>query len=191
MHRDGTGEERRLHLPHQLHLIRTGDELTFQRVSAEATREAPVLSEQGAEVELPIPGCAFVPGTAWMARAEIVSGELLQEVRAALKCEDWATVWHRLAPTRYVVYIDSDTLDASLCVRTRRAGDRLQPLGMQHEKKVQDILVDKHIARAERERIPLFFSAEHCIWLGGVTIDERVRLTCRTRKIVRLSLIQT
>jgi tRNA(Ile)-lysidine synthase len=191
LHRDGTGEELQLHLPHQLHLIRAGEKLTFQHVAVDTTWEAPVLPEPGAEVELPIPGCASVPGTAWIARAEIVSGELLQEVRAALECEDWATVWHRLAPTRYVVYIDSDTLDDSLHVRTRRAGDRLRPLGMQHEKKVQDILVDKRIARAERERIPLFFSAEHCIWLGGVTIDERVRLTSRTRHIVRLSLIPT
>ena len=70
-----------------------------------------------------------------------------------------------------------------LHVRTRRDGDRIQPLGMTHEKKIQDILVDKHIPRAQRSQIPLFFSATHCIWLAGIQVDNRVRLTPDTQRI--------
>jgi tRNA(Ile)-lysidine synthase len=77
----------------------------------------------------------------------------------------------------------------ALVVRTRQPGDRIQPLGMSHEKKVQDILVDKHIARSERDRIPIFFSEGSSVWLGGICIDERVRLTATTRRILRLSLV--
>jgi tRNA(Ile)-lysidine synthase len=77
-----------------------------------------------------------------------------------------------------------------LCVRTRRDGDRIRPLGMAYEKKVQDVLVDKHIPRAERDQIPLFFAPTHCVWLAGVHLDDRVRLTKETRNIVRLSIFQ-
>jgi tRNA(Ile)-lysidine synthase len=62
---------------------------------------------------------------------------------------------------------------------------------MAQEKKVQDILVDNHIARSERMHIPLFFSASHCIWLAGVCLDDRVRLTEATQRIVRLSIFPT
>jgi tRNA(Ile)-lysidine synthase len=64
----------------------------------------------------------------------------------------------------------------------------MQPLGMQHEKKVQDLLVDKHISRSERELLPLFFTEHVCAWLGGVTLDQRVRLTAETQRILCLSM---
>jgi tRNA(Ile)-lysidine synthase len=67
----------------------------------------------------------------------------------------------------------------------------MQPLGMQHEKKVQDVFVDKRISRAEREQLPLFFkeqSEQQCVWLGGVTLDQRVRLTSQTQRILCLLL---
>jgi tRNA(Ile)-lysidine synthase len=59
---------------------------------------------------------------------------------------------------------------------------------MAHEKKIKDILIDRHIPRAERDRIPLFFSLSHCLWLAGIALDDRVRLTRDTRHILRLSI---
>jgi tRNA(Ile)-lysidine synthase len=95
--------------------------------------------------------------------------------------------------SRYVVYIDAASLGERLLVRTRRPGDRMQPLGMAHEKKVQDILVNAHIPRAERASIPLFFSGSalpFCAWLGGICLDQRARLTKETGQVARLSLVQ-
>ncbi|MBV9617550.1 MAG: tRNA lysidine(34) synthetase TilS, partial [Ktedonobacteraceae bacterium] len=125
----------------------------------------------------------------WIAIAEFVSGTILQTVRDALQREDWDAVWRVLAYDRYNDYIDTAGGCELLRVRTRRAGDRMQPLGMNQEKKVQDILVDRHIARAEREQIPLFFSDIHCLWLAGVSVDNRVRLTCTTQTIMHLSIV--
>jgi len=141
------------------------------------------------EASLPLPGELAIPGTPWIARAELLIGALMEEVKTALRSANWPEVWRLLANSRYVVYVDAQNLDTCLQVRTRRPGDRIQPLGMTHEKKVQDILVDYHIARPEREFIPLFFSASHCIWLAGLCLDERVRLTGDTEHVARLSII--
>jgi tRNA(Ile)-lysidine synthase len=141
------------------------------------------------EVTLLIPGEVAVPGTVWVARAEMLTGALLDKVKGALRSEDWPQVWHLLPASRYAVYIDAASIGNTLHVRTRGPGDRLQPLGMLHEKKVQDILVDKRIARPVRDSIPLFFSASHCIWLAGVSLDERVRLTSKTERIIHLSIV--
>ncbi len=146
---------------------------------------SPVVSE----ASLPLPGELAIPGTPWIARAELLIGALMEEVKTALRSANWPEVWRLLANSRYVVYVDAQNLDTCLQVRTRRPGDRIQPLGMTHEKKVQDILVDYHIARPEREFIPLFFSASHCIWLAGLCLDERVRLTSNTEHVARLSII--
>jgi tRNA(Ile)-lysidine synthase len=113
-------------------------------------------------------------------------------VQRALRREDWQAVWQYLPVSRYVVYIDSTGMGERLLVRNRRPGDRMQPLGMEHEKKVQDILVDAHIPQEERDSIPLFFSgsaSSYCAWLGGVCLDQRARLTKETGQIARLSLV--
>ena len=137
---------------------------------------------------LPIPGQIEVPGTPWIATAEGLPDELAKSVKQALHHEDWSEVWRLLPATRHTVYLDRDTIDSCIWVRTRHPGDRIQPLGMTHEKKVQDVLVDNHIPRTERASIPLFFSASHCIWLAGICLDNRVRLTTSTQHIVCLSI---
>ncbi len=179
-----------LDLPGHLSAICRGGNLIIT-LNNDSSRErgARSLLHDNEEVVLPIPARSAVPGTSWIACAEVVSGTLLQTAREALQREDWPTLWRVLVANRYVVYVDAASVGAALRVRTRRAGDRMRPLGMVHEKKIQDILVDRHIARAERERIPLFFSAAHCVWLAGIAVDDRVRLSSTTREIVRLSII--
>lgn len=129
-----------------------------------------------------------IPGTPWRAKAEYLPSDIEQQVIEALQHGNWQDVWRLLPPSRYVVYINAQVAGSLLRVRVRRPGDRMQPLGMRHEKKVQDILVDAHIPRGERDTLPLFFSDTHCLWLAGVCIDERAKLTSQTRRIVRLSI---
>jgi tRNA(Ile)-lysidine synthase len=228
--RKSKGRELERHLPGRLRMLRRGEDIFFELVN-ERLRE--VVNGQ-AEAVLALPGRMVVPGTSWLAVAEVITGEQAQAIKAEVVTSEQvqaikAGIQHAkemeaneaegmsgrgisgrergisgrgpasplpsswrggsLVTERNVVYIDGDRVGAALCVRTRRPGDRIQPLGMAHEKKVQDILVDKHIARSEREQIPLFFSEEHGVWLGGICIDERVRLTATTQRIVRLSFV--
>jgi len=181
----GQAQAKMLDLPCSLRLVSLFRTATFERLS----QRNPQKEHTGAlAVALPVPGRVAVPGTAFMAVAETLPDELLTTVREALARENWATVWRLLPPTRYTVYIDADRTGSSLMVRTRRAGDRIRPLGMAHEKKIKDMLIDRHIPRAERDRIPLFFSSSHCLWLAGIALDDRVRLTRDTRHILRLSI---
>ncbi len=223
-------QERTLHLPQGLCVIRNFNEVTFERltvrrgryfadaqhkfvaptadlsakwnVGADLSRPPPIYRPNGGQYEpsirseekaeaalLPVPGRIEVPGTPWIAVTELVSAELMEKVKQALRLENWPEVWRLLPPARHAVYIDGDVAGTLLQVRTRRPGDRMQPLGLQYEKKVQDIFVDKHVARRERESVPLFFTASHCIWLAGVCLDERARLTSKTQQVVRLSII--
>ncbi len=208
MQRECARETVTLHLPQQLHVMRTAETLIFARVHTQGAAASGLA--ESAEVLLPLPGRVAVPGTGWTALADIVPDPLLQRVRLALHSNDWAEVWRVLPAVSNAVYVDVDRLqrfsaradqevredlyscgEYALRVRTRRAGDRIQPLGMAHEKKVQDVLVDKHVPRSEREQIPLFFTETHCIWLAGIQLAEQARLSNETQNIVRLSIIQT
>ncbi len=114
----------------------------------------------------------------------------MAKVRDALRLEDWSEVWRLLPSTRHAVYVDADVAGSFLEVRRWKPGDRMQPLGMQHEKKMQNIFVDKYVVRSDRGSIPIFFTASHCIWLAGVCIDERARLTNKTQQALRLAIIK-
>jgi tRNA(Ile)-lysidine synthase len=63
-----------------------------------------------------------------------------------------------------------------LTVRTRRPGDRLRALGAPGERRLKEVLIDRGVARAERDRLPLLCQGERILWVPGVTIAEDCRL---------------
>ncbi len=179
-----------LDMPDEIIVRRENDVLTFQRraqVEIDTARsgiEEPIV--------LSVPGSAVLEGTPWTACAELLTEEVVENVRLLVRRQEWQQVWRILPATLHTVYLDADYAGSVLHVRTRRPGDMLRPLGMLHEKKVQDILVDKHIPRAQRDALPLFFNADgYPVWLGGVCVDERARLTKTTQRIICLKLLET
>jgi tRNA(Ile)-lysidine synthase len=68
--------------------------------------------------------------------------------------------------------VDAEALGSQLTVRRRRNGDRMQPLGMQSEKKLQDLLVDAHVPRGRRDALPIFETERGIVWVGGVRIAD-------------------
>jgi tRNA(Ile)-lysidine synthase len=63
---------------------------------------------------------------------------------------------------------DADTVgDSPIEVRGHRAGDRIEPLGMAGSRKLQDILTDQKVPRAQRPRIPVVVCRGEIIWLPG------------------------
>jgi tRNA(Ile)-lysidine synthase len=66
-----------------------------------------------------------------------------------------------------------------LAVRTRQPGDRFRPFGMGGRgRKLQDFLVDRKVARAERDRLPLVVDRDdRIVWVAGLSIAEDFRVT--------------
>ena len=178
-----------LDLPAQLVVTRNFNTVTFTRLKSNREKtQQPVFSIADQEQILPVPGQIAIQNTPWLASAELVPPLQTQQVRQALLREEWSQVWQILPVTRHSIYIDADQVGSLIRVRTRRPGDRILPLGMAYEKKVQDVLVNARMPRTERASLPLFFSASHCIWVAGVHIDDRVRLTPQTQRILHLSI---
>lgn len=84
------------------------------------------------------------------------------------------------------VLMDADRVALPLVVRTWRAGDRIQPMGMQGTRKLQDIFVDRKVPAGSRRRIPLIADAEGIVWVVGHTTSDRVKIVPATRNALRL-----
>ncbi len=66
-------------------------------------------------------------------------------------------------------------------VRSRHPGDRVQPLGAPGRRRLKDVLIDHHVPRRLRDRLPLLVVGGRVAWVPGVTVDERCRLTDESR----------
>jgi tRNA(Ile)-lysidine synthase len=76
-----------------------------------------------------------------------------------------------------------------LAVRNRRPGDRFRPVGLAGRKKLQDLFVDRKIARADRDSVPIVVDdRDQIVWVAGYGIDEAFRVTDPSQKVVVLKL---
>jgi tRNA(Ile)-lysidine synthase len=116
-----------------------------------------------------------VPGTA-------VVGPWTIEASAGETGSDASSQTDPLAAT-----LDADAVDGQLVVRSRKPGDRLRPLGLGGEKKLQDIFVDAKVPREERDCVPIIADERGIVWVVGHCIDERVAVTKATRRAIRLT----
>jgi tRNA(Ile)-lysidine synthase len=121
----------------------------------------------GDESELNIPGKTSIPG--WDIEA-IISGP------SGMGEED----------NDFTACFDFNKAGNELTVRRRRPGDRFQPLGMSQSKKLNEFMIDARIPQAWRPRIPIVGSPEQILWVVGWRIDERVKVTAKTKKMLCL-----
>ena len=85
--------------------------------------------------------------------------------------------------------IDADKIKGRLLVRTRRVGERFRPLGQGGSKKLGDFFTDAKVAEEQRGRIGLVCDEQGIIWVIGLRISERVKVTEKTRRMVKLTIL--
>jgi tRNA(Ile)-lysidine synthase len=93
-------------------------------------------------------------------------------------------------PTRdpMAEYVNDEVITWPLHLRSVRQGDYFQPIGMQGKsKKVQDLMVDHKLEMFEKERLLILSNDEHILWIIGLRLDERARVTPETKSIYRLT----
>ena len=91
----------------------------------------------------------------------------------------------------FMACLDFDVAGDRLTVRSRRRGERFQPLGVDFEKKLQDFMVDARIPRHWRDRVPLVCSPRHIVWVAGWRVDHRARVTPSTKRVLCLEFERT
>jgi tRNA(Ile)-lysidine synthase len=93
-------------------------------------------------------------------------------------------------PSGDVTWLDADRLGSEVMVRTRRAGDRFQPLGSRSAKKLKAFLIDAKIPRALRDRLPLVATGRGIAWVAGVRPAEWAKVGPETATVLRLQVLR-
>ncbi|RJP30706.1 MAG: tRNA lysidine(34) synthetase TilS [Phycisphaerales bacterium] len=128
------------------------------------------------EIAVHVPGRTVLP----IRRLEISCQVLEFEAGQAVQCRDRST--------RTLEFVSYDAIHLPLVVRSRRPGERFWPLGAPGTKKVSDFLGDVKVDPAERDRVAVLCDQLGPIWIIGHRIDERVKLTALTRRVLQMSV---
>lgn len=82
-------------------------------------------------------------------------------------------------------FLDADKI-GELTVRTFRNGDRFIPLGMSLPVKLKDFFISRKVPREKRRLIPLLVSGKDIVWVVGHRIDERYKVTEKTKSFIKI-----
>ncbi len=85
-----------------------------------------------------------------------------------------------------VAHIDADRLAGDLRLRSWRAGDRIQPLGMAGTKPVSDVLTDAKTPPHLREQMLVVADTERIVWVVGLRVHHDVRIRPSTSRALKL-----
>ena len=90
----------------------------------------------------------------------------------------------------YEKTFDYDKITGEIYLRSRRNGDRFQPLGMSGTKKTKNIFIDEKIPKSIRNNIPILVDGNNILWIIGYKISDRVKITTetKTRLIVTVNI---
>jgi len=144
------------------------------QVRAVTGGERPAVVVAPFELTLSVPGTLVVVEAGWTISA--VSGD--QTARAGVESSVGAREALRIV-------VPAALVGGSVTIRNRRPGDRIKPIGAPGRKKLQDLLVDRRVPRAERERVPVVVDGHgRVMWVVGVAMADEFRVTAPESEVV-------
>jgi len=138
------------------------------------------------EFPLKVPGETVASG--WKVTASVMP----QTVPAVYRPEDRARDGAIRASSEIslTACLDFRSVGSRLAFRAARPGDCFEPLGLGASKKVGRFMLDASIPRSWRKRVPVLVTPEQVAWVVGWRIDQRLRVTERTKAVLRLNFVR-
>ncbi len=78
-------------------------------------------------------------------------------------------------------HFDMEKLEFPLILRKWKVGDYFMPLGMSNLKKLSDFFIDKKLSIVDKENTWIIECKNKIIWIVGHRIDERFKITNKTK----------
>jgi tRNA(Ile)-lysidine synthase len=106
----------------------------------------------------------------------------------SLHFEVVSTNTYKLQLTNSIAQLDASKIKFPLIIRNWKQGDYFYPLGMKKKKKLARFFIDNKLSQTQKEKIRVVEMNKKIIWVIGMRIDERFKVTPQTKEILKITL---
>jgi tRNA(Ile)-lysidine synthase len=151
-----SGQKGAIVLPNGWVVVRTGNEVSFERAASNASPD----------YEYPL----IVPGRTELLQAGTVLETMLLSAASGYNPDQ---------------LLDPSLSQQQLRVRNWRAGDRFWPAHTKEPKKIKELLQKRHVTGSRRKLWPVVLRGEEIVWVRGFPCPERLRAASEQALLIR------
>jgi tRNA(Ile)-lysidine synthase len=129
------------------------------------------------------------PNQATEAQHILIEDEgVYQYAEGGLEVKKMFNVQFSILNNQLVAQLNSNDIKFPLLLRQWKPGDYFYPLGMQKKKKLSRFFTDQKLSVTQKEKVWVLESNKKILWVMGMRIDDRFKVTAATKNILHIEM---